>query len=87
MNGVRKKIEILAELYFNYNGEPNFAEFFFYNSIGLPLAYVVNEELATLTLIGENYINETYGILIASLGADQEAEYESLADLLNQFSL
>ena len=86
MSGVNKQVEILGELYFSYKGDKNFEEFFEYNTIGLPLAYVVSQGLATLEPTGEQYVSETYRILIESLGADQEAEYESLEDLFNKFS-
>lgn len=86
MSGVNKQVEILGELYFSYQGDKNFEEFFEYNTIGLPLAYVVSQGLATLEPTGEQYVSETYRILIESLGADQEAEYESLEDLFNKFS-
>lgn len=87
MIGVNKKVAILAELYFKHKGDKDFEEFFEYNNIGLPLAYVVSEGLAKLETLGENYISETYGILIASLNADHEAEYESLEDLFSKFSM
>ena len=87
MSGVNKHLEILAELYFKHKGDKDFEEFFEYNNIGLPLAYLVGEGLATITPIGEKYISETYGILIESLSADHEAVYESLEDLFSKFSM
>ena len=79
-------MEILGELWFKYQNEESFADFFSYNVIGLPLSYLVNEGLATLEPSGEIYVNETYDILIESLEADKDAEYESLQDLLERFA-
>jgi hypothetical protein len=80
------KIEILADLLANYKGSDDFADFIAYNDIGLPLAYAVREDLVTLNPLGEVYIVETYDVLIASLEADPNGEYESLEDLLGGLS-
>lgn len=86
MIGVTKKVAILADLYFKHKGDNALSDFFEYNNIGLPLAYVVQESLATLQPRGEQYISETYAMLIESLGASHEEDYASLEDLFAKFS-
>jgi hypothetical protein len=82
MNDYSKKVEILAKLTINSAGSEDFADFIAYNDIGLPLAYAVHTDLATLTETGKLFIDETYNLLIEALGADPEKDYDSLEDLL-----
>jgi hypothetical protein len=75
------KISILAELWMNYRDDEQLKDFIEYNDLGLPMAYFLMNELVLPTQQSEVYINETYNLLLASLGAD-DVEYESLDELL-----
>lgn len=86
MNDFSSKCEILGDLWLDYKGEDAFADFIAYNDIGLPLAYSISAGLAKAEPQGELYVNETWDLLIEALGADAEAEYDSLDDLLEQYS-
>lgn len=79
-----RRCAILGELWFSYREDEEFTDFIEYNDVGLPLAYLVNEGLATSTETGDNYINETWDLLIEALGADESVSYESLDQLLGE---
>jgi len=78
----QKKCEILAELWIDYKHEEDFADFVSYNDIGLPLAFVLANDIATSTPKSEMFIDETFELLLAALGIDNDEGYDSLADLL-----
>lgn len=60
--------DILGELYANYEDDEHFSEFVEYNDLGLPLAYMVRENLATPSDEGTRYIMETWELFLASVG-------------------
>jgi len=76
------KVSILAELWMNYREDEQLKDFIEYNDLGLPMAYFLMNELVLPTQQSEIYINETYNLLIASLGV-KDVEYESLDELLS----
>jgi hypothetical protein len=80
-NALENKITILAELWMNYRDEEQLKDFIEYNDLGLPMAYLLMNELLLPTQQSELYINETYSLLLASLEVD-DVEYESLDELL-----
>jgi hypothetical protein len=76
------KVSILAELWMNYRDDEQLKDFIEYNDLGLPMAYFLMNELVLPTKQSEIYIDETYNLLIASLGV-KNVEYESLDELLS----
>jgi len=81
-NDFSNKITILAELWMNYRDDDQLKDFIEYNDLGLPMAYLLMNELVLPTKQSEVYVNETYELLISSLGAE-DIEFESLDELLN----
>jgi hypothetical protein len=81
-NDFSNKISILAELWMNYRDDEQLQDFVEYNDLGLPLAYFLMNELVLPTQQSEVYIEESYNLLVASLGAE-DIEYESLDELLS----
>jgi len=81
-NDFSNKITILAELWMNYRDDDQLKDFIEYNDLGLPMAYFLMNELVLPTKQSEVYVNETYDLLVASLGAD-DVGFESLDELLN----
>ena len=73
---------ILSDLWMNYRDDPDFADFVEYNDIGLPLAYAVANELADVSELGIELIQETFDLLLSGLGVD-DTGFESLDDLLD----
>jgi len=80
-NTFENKVSILAELWMNYREDEDLEDFVEYNDLGLPLAYFLMNELVLPTKQAEVYIEETYNLLIASLGVE-DVEWTSLDELL-----
>lgn len=72
---------ILGKLFEDYKEDIGFREFIEFNDIGLPLAYLTNENLCNVTNDGEKYIAETWQLFLASLKLDDEG-FESLDEVL-----
>ena len=81
MNNFENKITILAELWMNYRDDDQIKDFVDYNDLGLPLAYLLTNEIVMLTKQAEVYINETYDLLLASLEVEDN-EYQSLDEIM-----
>ena len=80
-NTFENKITILAELWMNYRDDEDLQDFLDYNDLGLPLAYLLMNEIVLPTSQSELYINETYDLFIASLQV-ADREWESLDEVL-----
>ena len=80
-NSFENKCSILAELWMNYRDDDELEDFITYNDIGLPLAYLLHNEIVLKTELSNIYIEETYNLLLEALGAEDK-EYESLDELL-----
>ena len=80
-NTFENKVSILAELWMNYRDDEDLQDFVEYNDLGLPLSYFLMNELVLPTKQAELYIDETYNLLIASLGVE-DVEWTSLDELL-----
>jgi len=74
------KVEILADLFVNYGSDPEFVDFIEYNDLGLPLAHLASEGMASITTEGEGYIEETWLLFIESLGIE-DTGFETLDDI------
>ena len=80
-NTFENKITILAELWMNYRDDADLEDFIEYNDLGLPLAYLLMNEIVLPTNQSEIYIDETYDLFIASLNVEDK-EWTSLDELL-----
>ena len=77
------KVTILSDLWINYRDDEDFDDFMEYNDLGLPLAYLINTDLAAVTDQGRIYIEETFNLLCAALELDLDGEYNSLIEMFN----
>jgi len=75
------RITILAELWMNYRDDEQLQDFIEYNDLGLPMAYLLMNELVMPTDKSELYINETFDLLLAALDVKDKG-FESLDELL-----
>ena len=76
------KIKILSELWMNYRDDDELEDFISYNDLGLPLAYLLMNEIVLPTEESDVYINETFELLLAALMVDDKG-FESLDELLS----
>ena len=81
---IEDKIAILADLWLNYQDIDGMQDFLEYNDIGLPLAYSINAGLSEITDDGIVYIEETYGLLVESLGLTLDEDFFTLSEMLDQ---
>lgn len=77
------KLEILSELWLNYKGDEDFQDFFEYNDIGLPLAYILSNDIAKGTEISKGFINETFSLFLEGLEVTDQG-FESLDEILSE---
>ena len=78
------KTIILADLWLNYRYDEEFLDFVTYNDLGLPLAYAISEGIVKTTELASNFINETFDLLLAGMGIDEDTGFESMDDLFGQ---
>jgi hypothetical protein len=80
-NLLQNKITILAELWMNYRDDDELEDFIEYNDIGLPLAYLLMNEIVLPSEQSAIYINETYDLFVSSLIVEDK-EWQSLDEML-----
>lgn len=81
-----QKIFILSELWQQYKGDSEWSDFFDYNDIGLPMAFMLDEKLVKETEVGIRYINETFELLVQALEFDEDLEWDSLEQMIDDSS-
>ena len=81
MTDFTNKIKILGAFYANYRDDDELEEFFDFNDIGGPLAYLTSEGLCEVSDDGKKYIAETWDVLLAFLGIE-DIGFNSLDELL-----
>jgi hypothetical protein len=84
MNIYASKIAVLADFYLNYRDQAPYKDFAEYNDIGLPLAYVIHQNLVETNPEGRAFIEETYELLCSAMDIDSEHQYECFEDMLNE---
>lgn len=80
-NNTENKISILSELWMNFRDDSSFKDFIEYNDLGLPLAYIILNDLADMNDNSIMYIDETYDLFVAALDIEDK-EWESLDEML-----
>ena len=76
-----KQCEILGELWLEYRDDENFQDFFEYNDLGVPLAYAIDQKIVLPTPKAEQFIGESFRILLAGMEVE-DTGFDSLNDLL-----
>lgn len=82
MTDIDVQIDILGNFYLNYKDDSSIREFIEFNDIGLPLAYLASEGLCQPTDQAIVYIQETFNILLATMGLE-DIGYSGLDHLLS----
>ena len=77
------KYAILSDLWTNYKDDKEMADFFAYNDLGLPLAFMIEQKIVESTPVAQVYIEETFELLVESLGLDSEEEYVSIEEMFD----
>ncbi len=67
------KTGVLAQCWIDFRNDDHFKSFIEYNDLGLPMAYMVAQGLIQeLTPVGEEYITETFDMLLEILEITEE---------------
>jgi hypothetical protein len=83
---IKHKIFILSELWQEYKGDSDWSDFFDYNDIGLPMAFMIDQKLVKETNAGRKYINQTFELLVETLGFDDDLEWDRLEQMIDDSS-
>jgi hypothetical protein len=75
------KAAILSDLWIAYKKDSQFEDFIEYNDVGLPLAFLYTEGLVEIKNAGSMFIEETFEILLSTLGIE-DTGFETLDDVL-----
>jgi hypothetical protein len=76
------KALILADLWLNYRDDEEFTDFIEYNDLGLPLSYAIaNGIVDNPNAIAQQFVHETFDLLLAGLGVKEDVGYELLDDV------
>ena len=60
-----------------------FKDFIEYNDIGLPIAFLVDNELVEPGKLARQYVYETWDIFLAALEIKEDLGWESLEEVFN----
>lgn len=82
MTNIETQIEILGNFYINYKDDSSIREFIEFNDLGLPLAYLAAEGLCQPTEIALVYIQETFNMMLATMGLE-DIGFNSLDHVLS----
>ena len=83
MTTLSNKAIILSDLWLNYRQDEDFIDFVEYNDIGLPLAYMIANNIVETNPMAQKFIEETFDLLLAGLGIE-DADFQTLDDMLDQ---
>jgi len=72
---------ILGELWMDYKSDKYFKDFIEYNDIGLPIAFLCDNELIEPTVLAKQYVYETWDIFLAALEIKEDIGWESLEEI------
>lgn len=76
------KTSILSEIWLMYQDDPEFEDFFEYNDLGLPLAYLVSTGVVEAkSERAQAFVNETFDLLLAGVGVE-DTGFETLDSIL-----
>ncbi|NDB58433.1 hypothetical protein EB001_08305 [bacterium] len=75
------KVDILGRFKILYQDTDSVRDFFEFNDIGIPLAYLASEGLCDISEDGKKYIAETWDLFLASLGVE-DTGFEELDEVL-----
>jgi len=77
------KALILGQLWVNNKEEDEWSEFFSYNDLGLPLAFAFAEGIILKSPTLEQYINETWNLLLEGMSIE-DIGYEHFDELVDK---
>jgi hypothetical protein len=80
---ITNKADILADLWQDYRNDEDFQDFIEYNDLGLPLAYAVSNGIVESNPMVEQFIDESFRLLLLGLEINEDTGFETLDDILS----
>ena len=77
------KHKILADLWTKYKEARAWFDFFSYNDLGLPLAFMIEQKIVESTPVAQVYIEETFDLFCEALNVDSRDQYDELNQMLS----
>jgi hypothetical protein len=85
MTEFSSKIKILAELWSAIRDDEDLKDdlqdFIEYNDLGLPLAYLIDLDMAIASVNGNKCIEETFDLFLTSFDITEDIGFETLDDI------
>ena len=75
------KCNILSDFYLEYKGAEQFADFYAYCDLGLPLSYLISADIVKRTPVADTFVEETFELFLGLLGISEDLGYEDLEEL------
>lgn len=80
---MENKAIILSDLWQDYREDEDFKDFITYNDLGLPLAYAVANGIAESNPMIEQFVDESFRLLLVGLAIKEDVGFETLDDVLS----
>lgn len=84
MTEFENRVAILAELWTSYRNIKEWQDFFDYNDIALPLAFMIDQKIVEANEVGIRYIDETWELLCETLTLDSKESYDDLEEMIEE---
>lgn len=78
---LENKAFILSTLWMDYRDAEDFQDFFQYNDLGLPLAYLITSGIVMRTELADRFIEDTFDLLLARLEVE-DTGFDDLGQIL-----
>lgn len=82
MTTFENKCSILGDIWLNYRQDTAFTEFFWYNDLGLPLAFAISEGIVDATPTATQLIEESFAMLLGTFGIPEDIGYVDVEEIL-----
>ena len=76
----KNKIQILSDLWMNYRDDAEFEDFVAFADLGLPLSYMLDNDIVKGNEMTEKFINETFELFLSGLGIE-DTGFDTLDDV------
>lgn len=80
-----KKCEILSEVWTSYRDDEMYEDFVEYNDLGLPLAYLIENEFVPQSEKSSPLIEETWDLLLGWHGLSEDTGFDSLDEVMDAY--
>jgi hypothetical protein len=67
----------------DYRDDEDFKDFVEYNDLGLPLAYAIANNIVESNSLAEQFVEETFRLLLLGLEIKEDTGFDNLEDVLS----